>query len=137
MSQRSGELLLKAIRALPKEEQDEVLIALLGGQAVGSAKPLGAGTELWLSGEPVDVPTIEPAVSLRQVPVHEVRVTPPPPGGEGLRVLPVRLPADAYERLRTFAKEHDFSMAVIIRTLVERFLEGQAPPEAPPSPSPA
>jgi len=44
-----------------------------------------------------------------------------------LRVLPVRLPVADYERLRRWSKEHDFSMAVIIRTLVERFMEGQDP----------
>jgi hypothetical protein len=44
-----------------------------------------------------------------------------------LRVLPVRLPVTDYERLRAFSREHGFSMAVIIRTLVERFLDGQVP----------
>ncbi|HEY6798093.1 MAG TPA: hypothetical protein VI248_25735, partial [Kineosporiaceae bacterium] len=50
----------------------------------------------------------------------------PAPDDPALRVLPVRLPAADYERLRTFSREHGFSMAVIIRTLVERFLDGQA-----------
>jgi hypothetical protein len=49
------------------------------------------------------------------------------PGEEpALKVLPVRMPAADYEQLRAFSREHGFSMAVIIRTLVERFLAAQA-----------
>jgi hypothetical protein len=50
-----------------------------------------------------------------------------------VKVLPVRLPEADYERLRAWSKEHGFSMAVIIRTLVERFLDGQAAPRAEPT----
>lgn len=42
-------------------------------------------------------------------------------------VLPVRLPQDQLERLRTWCADHGFSMAVVIRGLVERFLESQRP----------
>ena len=41
------------------------------------------------------------------------------------RELAVRLPSADYERLRDWSREHGFSMAVIIRTLVERFIRDQ------------
>jgi len=44
------------------------------------------------------------------------------PAGARLKVLPVRLPEGDYERLRGFCGASGFSMAVVIRTLVERFL---------------
>ena|SRR5215207_8029529 len=42
-------------------------------------------------------------------------------------VLPVRLPHDQLEQLRKWCADHGFSMAVVIRGLVERFLESQRP----------
>ena len=47
------------------------------------------------------------------------------PGGTSLKVLPVRLPERDHERLRIFAQSNGFSMAVVVRTLVERFLASQ------------
>jgi len=136
MSNRSGELLLKAIRSLPAEEQEEVLVAVLGGQgvAIGAAGPRAEvpGPPPGLPGAPFTIP-----LSGEFLPEPGSRVRASATAGEAaLRVLPVRLPAEEYERLRSWSREHDFSMAVIIRTLVERFLAGQAAPKEPP-PSPA
>jgi hypothetical protein len=47
--------------------------------------------------------------------------------GRGQQVVPVRLPADLHARLRTWSTEHGFSMATVVRGLVSRFLDGQAP----------
>jgi hypothetical protein len=41
-------------------------------------------------------------------------------------MLPVRLPERDYERLKSWAGRHEFPMAVVIRGLVERFLDAQA-----------
>jgi hypothetical protein len=132
MSQRSGELLLKAIRSLPADEQEEVLIAVLGGQGVTVGTP---DPELPAVGPPPGFPgapfTIPVSGEFLPNPLSRVRAS-PAAGEAALRVLPVRLPAEEYERLRAWSREHDFSMAVIIRTLVERFLAGQAPPKEPP-----
>ncbi len=48
------------------------------------------------------------------------------PGGSQ-QVVPVRLPADLHVRLREWCAEHGFSMATVVRGLVARFLDGQAP----------
>jgi hypothetical protein len=53
------------------------------------------------------------------------------PAGEESQLVTVRLPAEQHERLRTWCAEHNFTMAAVVRGLIERFLEGQgrnAPP---------
>ena len=137
MADRLTELLLKAVRALPPAEQDEVLGALLGGMVSGPASGApfdgSAGVALTLDA-PFAVDIGPTAVSradrlLRVQPLGTLESlvgTPPGEAETALRVLPVRLPVTDYERLRAFSRQHGFSMAVIIRTLVERFLDGQA-----------
>ena len=163
MSHRSGELLLKAIRGLPPEEQDELLVALLGGEVpIGLGPPAHPADAGMVAAPPGTAPALDPSTrggsqsfpwpgfaassgpgpvmmtaaplgGTFQVPVPDILMarafTRPAPEidreNPELRVLPVRLPAADYERLRRWSREHDFSMAVIIRTLVERFLESQ------------
>jgi hypothetical protein len=45
------------------------------------------------------------------------------------QVVPIRLPTDQHAALRDWCQEHGFTMATVVRGLVERFLEeqGQAP----------
>lgn len=47
--------------------------------------------------------------------------------GREQQVVPVRLPADLHSRLRKWCTEHGFSMATVVRGLVGRFLDDQAP----------
>ena len=44
-----------------------------------------------------------------------------------LRTMPVRLPEGHYLRLKDWSEEHNFPMAVVVRGLVERFLDSQQP----------
>jgi hypothetical protein len=138
MSQRVGELLLKAMSGLSQEEQAELLGGLLGGGSrwePPNPRALGAGVRARHAvlpdavAFPLDVDLnlwADPILAdLRAVQAAAV------PSGDSespLKVLPVRLPASDYERLRAWSRSHDFSMAVIVRTLVERFLDGQGPP---------
>jgi hypothetical protein len=47
-------------------------------------------------------------------------------GGQGaLRTMPVRFPEEQYQRLKDWCSEHNFPMAVVVRGVVERFLEDQ------------
>jgi hypothetical protein len=142
MTDRVAGLLLKAVQALPAGERDEVLAALIGSALARSA-PVTAdqpGPLPALGALASGVPGTVVAARLRAPgprPMRWIRgmqplgtrdaISSPLPGEqEALKVLPVRLPATDYERLRVFSREHGFSMAVIIRTLVERFLDGQA-----------
>ena len=56
--------------------------------------------------------------------------TPPPVavGTSGpLRTMPVRFPEQQYQRLKAWCEEHNFPMAVVVRGVVERFLDEQQP----------
>jgi len=100
-------LLLKAVRALPEAEQDRVLTALfheaIRGPSTFTHPVPGPGT--------LDV---------------LFQSEPPLAGGAPTAMFPVRLPPDLHERLRAWAAEHGFSMASVVRGLVERFLAEQA-----------
>lgn len=55
----------------------------------------------------------------------------PPPSAVGasgpLRTMPVRFPEQQYQRLKAWCEEHKFPMAVVVRGVVERFLDEQQP----------
>jgi hypothetical protein len=42
-----------------------------------------------------------------------------------LRTMPVRFPEQQYQRLKDWSEQHNFPMAVVVRGVVERFLEEQ------------
>lgn len=91
-------LLLKAFRSLSDEEQKTVVTELLEARSAP-----------W--------PWPGPAV------------TPPPIGPEGggpWQSIPVRLSTDQHERLKQWCQANGFTMAVVLRGLVARFLDDQA-----------
>src|SRR5919197_5364401 len=113
---KAARLVAKAVGTLPKREHDEVLRFLIRewmGRGLGyQAQPPGALARS--AGEVLGVPSLSPmAVGTRVA------------GGAAVQMLPVRLPRDLYERLKTWADEHGFSMATVVRGLVERFLDAQ------------
>jgi hypothetical protein len=130
---RMTELLLLAVRQLGQDEQDEVL-ALLLAQRVGAGaaevpadppaeRPVAAARRLGSLSWPVPPATARTGLFDRLGRSEGAFMTGPDSGD--LKVLPVRLPTADYERLREWSRGHGFSMAVIIRTLVERFLDDQ------------
>ena len=120
MPDRVTELLLKAVRGLSQQEQDEVLAGLLAGASqLGPAHPLVQ--EPW----PWAMPPASARVEIVERLAHAEQSAIPGSAGGDLKVLPVRLPSADYEQLREWSREHGFSMAVIIRTLVERFIRDQ------------
>ncbi len=130
MSDRVSELLVKAVRLLEQDEQDEVLHGLLGASLAPGSGP-----------GPRGVP--RPAMSNADRVARVVDLFGADPGdfhgAEGeLKVLPVRLPAGDYERLRDWSRQQGFSMAVVIRALLERFLDehGASAVTSPASPAP-
>jgi hypothetical protein len=101
---RAARLLLKALDSLRERDRRFVTAALLSsGFAIGEARQEG--------GAPATL-EIDPRFGVqlsRQVD----------------RPLLVRLPSDLHARLRRWATNHGFSMAGIVRGLVERFLDEQ------------
>ena len=112
MSDRAPALMRKAMQSLQPAERDELLDAVLLGQL--SLARMRSG-RLRPSGVTRPVPLIPDG---DPIPARDMFGS--------LKVLPVRLPKTDYERLRTFCQEHQFSMAVVIRTLLERFLDDHA-----------
>lgn len=103
-------LLLKAIKSLPQDEQDEVLRSIIG-QAFGTP-----GTSSAIHG--VDVFAASPDFTVVPGPPFDVvkQMTAP---------LLVRLPADLHDRFRRWSTTNGFSMAAVARGLIERFLNDQ------------
>ncbi len=106
-------LLLKAFRSLSDEEQETVMSELLGARTAPWPRPdlLHAGSlgELTVGIGPT--------------------MTPPPIGpetGGPWQSVPVRLSTDQHERLKQWCQANGFTMAVVLRGLVARFLDDQA-----------
>jgi hypothetical protein len=97
---RAAGLLLKALDSLPERDRELVLRTLL----TGGITP-GRGSQLRAGRAPVSFP-------------EQIRRQMEQP-------LLVRLPTDLHVRLRTWATSHGFSMASVVRGLVERFLDDQ------------
>ncbi len=115
MSDGAAVLLRKALQSLQPAERDELLNAVLLGQ-------LSRTCPLWPSGVIPPVPLIAD-VDRDRLAAWLGSDDHVPTGRGALKVLPVRLPETDYERLRKFCQVNGFSMAVVIRTLLERFLD--------------
>jgi hypothetical protein len=105
---RAARLLLKALESLPERDRDLVLGNLLTGR-IGSIRSRGP-SHLHGTGGPL-------SFSEAKVGMEIARQVEQP--------LLVRLPADLHSRFRRWATSHGFSMASVVRGLVERFLDDQ------------
>ncbi|HSV66212.1 MAG TPA: hypothetical protein VLJ59_09950 [Mycobacteriales bacterium] len=112
-----GELLVKAVRGLPAEEQDAVLRQLLDRQA--EAGPAAVHPP-WSGGPWAELFT-----------GRLLGRTAPERSGGSWQAVPVRLATEQHEELKQWCEANDFSMAVVIRGLVDRFLELQRRQPAP------
>jgi hypothetical protein len=131
-------LLVKAVRSLPDEEQDKLLEAMLEPRLTpwpgpGSGQGLGGGPGLGLdpgSGAPPANLLAAHAAAHRvygQDPRYEVTLPPlGPETGGPWQSVPVRLSTDQHERLKQWCQTNGFTMAVVLRGLVARFLDDQA-----------
>jgi hypothetical protein len=129
-------LMLKAVRSLPAEEQDALLEAMLEPKLAPWPGPGGADLPAadLLHGQPPS----------QRIYGQELRyeVTLPPLGpetGGPWQSVPVRLSTDQHERLKQWCQTNGFTMAVVLRGLVARFLDDQATrrprsPTEPPTP---
>ena len=53
------------------------------------------------------------------------RLTSPLATGEGNQLVTIRLPADRHAQLRQWCVDHGFTMAAVVRGLVDRFIDQQ------------
>jgi hypothetical protein len=116
-------LMLKAVRSLPAEEQDQLMEAILEARLAPWPGPGGPGLP-------------SPDLLAGRAPGHRIygqdpryEVTLPPLGpetGGPWQSVPVRLSTDQHERLKQWCQANGFTMAVVLRGLVARFLDDQA-----------
>jgi hypothetical protein len=124
-------LMMKAIRSLPPEEQDVVLESLLETRLAPSPEPAAV---------PLPPELLQGALVGHRYPRVELGPpsNPPPVGpetGGPWQSVPVRLSTEQHERLKQWCQANGFTMAVVLRGLVARFLDDQAARRARPSAS--
>jgi hypothetical protein len=120
-------LLLKAFRSLSDEEQETVMTELLGTR-----------TAAWPWPGPPLARSLDELKELTGVGMGPP-IAPPPVGPEGgpWQSVPVRLSTEQHERLKQWCQANGFTMAVVLRGLVARFLDDQAARRpGPPAPGP-
>jgi hypothetical protein len=93
------------LETLPSEDRREITAWLLAGSRSGPPAPLWPSSQRQL------------ARSRRHRPL---------PSGEETQLVTVRLPTEGHARLRDWCSENGFTMAAVVRGLVERFLDDQA-----------
>ncbi len=99
-------LLLKAVKGLPEEEQEAVF-----EQAIGTARPSSGEAQLQ-------------ETFLRRLgaePLSTLFTAQRPTAAQ--QMIPVRLSEASHRRLKQWCEEHDFHMSVVVRGLIERFLD--------------
>jgi hypothetical protein len=110
-----SELLARAIEGMPSADRTRVVTWLLGRS--WPARPVGgdllAATRQAMAGSITMLSAEDPTALLSRQPVRR---------GEH-QVVPIRLPAEQHAVLRDWCQEHNFTMATVVRGLVERFLE--------------
>ena len=107
-----SQLLVKAVRALAQEEQDTVLGELLD-----------ARLQPFPQAEPTRLPELLHARGR-----FEATLPHQEPGIEGgpWQTVPVRLSTEQHERLKQWCQANGFTMAVVLRGLVARFLDAES-----------
>jgi hypothetical protein len=105
---RAARLLLKALDSLNQRDRDLVLRDLLTGR-IGSVSGRGPS-----HAHATEAPPSFPDPNVGMEITRQVE-----------QPLLVRLPADLHARFRRWATSHGFSMASVVRGLVERFLDDQ------------
>lgn len=104
--------LVDLLETLPAEARQEVTAWLLGEGRPLAAPPALSAT--WPLGSDV-----------RRRLIGDL------PAGEDSQLITIRLPADRHTELRTWCADHGFTMAAVVRGLIERFLEDQQRVAAP------
>jgi hypothetical protein len=124
-------LMVKAVRSLPPEEQDKLLEAMLEPRLApwpGPADP-GPGPGLGPGLSQAELLAAHAAAHRVRGPDSGYELTLPPLGpetGGPWQSVPVRLSTDQHERLKQWCQANGFTMAVVLRGLVARFLDDQA-----------
>jgi ParG protein len=125
-SMDASRILVRALAGLPAEDRDKVYTWLLGTSLrmqPGVMQPLGRRLTWAVRAESGSATTQEFGDLGSTVVQDLLRGQ----SGSVQQMVPVRFSADQHARLRAWCSEHGFSMATVIRGLVDRFLDSQQP----------
>lgn len=110
--------LVELLETLPPATRREITVWLLGRSSpAGHSALLAASPEL-RAGALVGAPELRPVAM-------QSTVGGALPAGEESQLVTFRLPAERHAELRAWCTEHGFTMAAVVRGLIERFLEEQ------------
>lgn len=113
------QLLVKAVKGLPEEEQRAVFEYFFE-RGIGIAQPLFFG-QFFHEGAKLRA-TAERA-ALHDPSTLATLFTAQKPMGPEQIMIPVRLSEAQHRRLKQWCAEHNFPMAVVVRGLIDRFLD--------------
>jgi hypothetical protein len=122
----ASRILVRALAQLPAGDRDKVYTWLLGTSLrmqPGVMQPLGRRLRWAVQAESGTITQQE----FGDVGAGLVRDLFRGSSGSAQQMVPVRFSADQHARLRAWCGEHGFSMATVIRGLVDRFLDSQQP----------
>lgn len=122
----ASRILVRALAGLPAEDRDKVYTWLLGTSLrmqPGVMEPLGRRVRWAVAAESGAVTQQDFGTASADLVRDLFRGS----AGSAQQMVPVRFSADQHARLRAWCSEHGFSMATVIRGLVDRFLDGQQP----------
>jgi hypothetical protein len=122
----ASRILVRALAQLPAEDRDKVYTWLLGTSLrmqPGVMEPLGRRLRWAVAAESGSVTQQDFGTAGADLVRDLFRGS----SGSAQQMVPVRFSADQHARLRAWCSEHGFSMATVIRGLVDRFLDSQQP----------
>jgi hypothetical protein len=123
MSEELTPLLLKALRSLSAEERERVMAELLAARlGAPEIQPTGIGA---LGAEVLPLPegAAAPHPLAKGEHLSALRQSLAMEAGGPWQTVPVRLPVELHDRLKQWCHTNDFTMAVVLRGLVARFLD--------------
>lgn len=116
-------LLFKAVKGLPEEEQ-RMVFEYFFERGVGIPQPPFVGQFIR---EGAELRAAEIRTAVERGPWHEPSLatlfTAQKPMGPDQMMIPVRLSEAQHRRLKQWCTEHNFPMAVVVRGLIDRFLD--------------
>jgi ParG len=122
----ASRILVRALAQLPADDRDKVYTWLLGTSLrmqPGVMEPLGRRLRWAVAAESGTLTQQDFGTSGEDLVRDLFRGS----AGSAQQMVPVRFSADQHARLRAWCAEHGFSMATVIRGLVDRFLDSQQP----------
>ena len=111
-------LLFKAVKTLPEDEQ-QAIFSYFFERGIGVPQP-PFFEQLLHEGARQGVSGMESAAGRRMSVLNALTVK---SAGPNHQLIPVRVSEDSHRRLKEWCAEHDFPMAVVVRGLIDRFLD--------------